>query len=47
VQDERIPLKWMAPESVRDFIYSTASDVWAFGLQLVVVFSRFRYAKHQ
>ena len=27
-----VPLKWMAPETVRDAKYSTKSDVWAFGV---------------
>jgi hypothetical protein len=27
-----VPLKWMAPETIRDAKYTTASDVWAFGV---------------
>jgi serine/threonine protein kinase len=26
------PVRWMAPESIRDAVYSTKSDVWAFGI---------------
>ncbi|KAF8366289.1 hypothetical protein PRIPAC_84118 [Pristionchus pacificus] len=30
----RLPLKWMAPEALRNFEMSTASDVWAYGVFL-------------
>ena len=28
----QIPVRWMAPESITDRKYSTASDVWSFGV---------------
>ena len=28
----RVPVRWLAPESIEDNIYSTKSDVWSFGI---------------
>ena len=29
-----MPIRWMAPESIRDNTFSTASDIWSFGMVL-------------
>ena len=30
--DDRVPVKWMAPESINERIYTNLSDVWSFGV---------------
>ncbi|XP_072049532.1 uncharacterized protein [Amphiura filiformis] len=30
--DAPVPVRWMAPENIRDNVYSTKSDVWSFGV---------------
>eukprot|EP01119_Soliformovum_irregulare_P003483 TRINITY_DN1406_c0_g1_i1.p1 TRINITY_DN1406_c0_g1~~TRINITY_DN1406_c0_g1_i1.p1 ORF type:complete len:151 (-),score=53.29 TRINITY_DN1406_c0_g1_i1:109-561(-) len=40
VKDERIPVRWSSPEIILHKEFSTASDVWAFGILLWELFSR-------
>lgn len=40
-----IPLRWLSPEAIKDNIYSTKSDVWAYGIVLweIVTLGGFPY----
>ena len=31
------PIRWMAPECIKESKYSTKSDVWAFGITIVEI----------
>ena len=33
-RNRMLPLRWLAPESITDHLYSSKSDVWAFGVVL-------------
>jgi serine/threonine protein kinase len=39
-KSETGPLKWMAPEAILESSYSTKTDVFAFGITLVEIFTR-------
>ncbi|MCP9257251.1 putative tyrosine-protein kinase F09A5.2 [Dirofilaria immitis] len=38
-RNRRLPLKWMAPESLRSHEYSVKSDIWSYGILLYEIFS--------
>jgi len=40
--DEALPVRWLAPESLAEGRFSTASDVWAFGVAFWEVFAHGR-----
>ena len=43
--DTRLPIRWMAPEVFQSQKFGEASDVWAYGITLVELYSRAAYGK--
>jgi serine/threonine protein kinase len=39
LNEEKIPIKWMAPESIQGRVYSESTDVWSYGVMCWEVFS--------
>ncbi|XP_070547369.1 tyrosine-protein kinase receptor Tie-1-like [Ptychodera flava] len=35
----RLPIRWMALESIQDCVYNTKTDVWSFGIVLWEIFN--------
>ncbi|CAO4376031.1 unnamed protein product [Caenorhabditis nigoni] len=36
---DKLPIKWLAPETMQDKVYSLKSDIWAFGVMIWEIFA--------
>jgi serine/threonine protein kinase len=36
---EKGPIKWMAPESIRQLMFSLKTDIWAFGITMLEIWT--------
>ncbi|CAI8054941.1 Tyrosine-protein kinase transforming protein RYK [Geodia barretti] len=37
--EEKVPVRWMAPESIEDSVYTQATDVWSYGVTMWEIFT--------
>lgn len=44
-QDQPLPVRWMAPESLMQFMVSKNSDIWSYGVTIWELFSLGRNPK--
>ncbi|KAI6200030.1 Tyrosine-protein kinase [Aphelenchoides besseyi] len=40
---DKVPVKWLAPETMQNKIYSNKTDVWSFGIMVIKVFKEINF----